>query len=108
MSDQYNLERFVAAQAGSYRMALAEIRRGAKRGHWMWWIFPQIAGLGGSLTASFYAISSLDEAQAYPARPWTTLFGLVLFGAMPPGLSTWVGAPIIVGKGCTSYGESTG
>ena len=48
MDDPHNLERFVAAQAGSYDVALAEIRRGAKRSHWMWFIFPQIAGLGRS------------------------------------------------------------
>ncbi len=69
MSDRYNLERFVAAQADSYETALAEIKRGAKRTHWMWYIFPQIAGLGSSPTARFYAICSLDEAQAYLAHP---------------------------------------
>lgn len=69
MTDQYNLERFVAAQANSYERALLEIRRGAKRTHWMWFIFPQIAGLGTSSTARLYAITSLAEAQAYLAHP---------------------------------------
>ncbi|GAC1588720.1 MAG: DUF1810 domain-containing protein [Sphingomicrobium sp.] len=69
MTDHYNLERFVAAQTNSYETALLEIKRGAKRTHWMWFIFPQIAGLGGSATAQFYAISSIAEAQAYLAHP---------------------------------------
>ena len=69
MTDQYNLERFVAAQANSYERAFLEIKGGAKRTHWMWFIFPQIAGLGSSTTAQFYAISSIAEAQAYLAHP---------------------------------------
>ncbi|MFS0772613.1 DUF1810 domain-containing protein [Sphingomonas sp. 1P08PE] len=64
-----DLSRFVRAQAGSYDGALAELRRGAKRQHWMWWIFPQIAGLGRSDTARHYAIASGDEARAYLAHP---------------------------------------
>lgn len=67
--DTYLLERFIAAQANSYETALAEIRRGAKRSHWMWFIFPQIAGLGSSAMAQRYAIASLDEAQAYLDHP---------------------------------------
>lgn len=69
MTDPYDLDRFVAAQAGSYQTALGEIRRGAKRSHWMWYIFPQIAGLGRSDMARRYAIRSLDEAEAYLAHP---------------------------------------
>jgi uncharacterized protein (DUF1810 family) len=69
MSDPYDLGRFVAAQADSYATALAEVRRGAKRSHWMWFIFPQIAGLGSSAMARHYAIRSLDEARAYLAHP---------------------------------------
>jgi uncharacterized protein (DUF1810 family) len=65
MSDPYDLPRFVAAQADLYPTALAEIRRGAKRSHWMWFIFPQIAGLGMSAMAQRYAIGSLGEARAY-------------------------------------------
>ena len=63
------LDRFIAAQASVYATALAEIRRGAKRSHWMWFIFPQIAGLGTSRTAQYYAISSLAEARAYLEHP---------------------------------------
>ena len=69
--DPYELERFVGAQdqAATYASALAELRAGAKRGHWMWFVFPQIAGLGSSPTARRYAIGSLDEARAYVAHP---------------------------------------
>ncbi|MDF0488988.1 DUF1810 domain-containing protein [Sphingomonas sp. H39-1-10] len=69
MSDPFDLERFLEAQADSYATALAEVRRGAKRSHWMWFIFPQIAGLGSSAMARRYAIQSLDEARAYLAHP---------------------------------------
>jgi uncharacterized protein (DUF1810 family) len=69
MTDPYDLQRFVSAQAGVYDSALAELRRGAKRSHWMWFIFPQIAGLGRSAMAQRYAIGSLDEARAYLAHP---------------------------------------
>lgn len=65
MTDPYDLDRFVAAQAESYETALREIRQGAKRSHWMWYIFPQIAGLGRSHMAKRYAIHSLNEARAY-------------------------------------------
>jgi uncharacterized protein (DUF1810 family) len=64
-----DLERFVAAQDGVYAQALAELRRGAKRSHWMWFIFPQIAGLGQSAMARTYAIASADEARGYLAHP---------------------------------------
>lgn len=64
-----SLERFVEAQAPVYATALGEIRRGAKRTHWMWFIFPQLAGLGRSETARFFGIRSLDEARAYLAHP---------------------------------------
>ncbi|ODP38916.1 MULTISPECIES: DUF1810 domain-containing protein [Sphingomonas] len=69
MTIAFPLERFVEAQAQSYDGALAEIRRGAKRSHWMWFIFPQLAGLGHSEMAKFYGMSSLDEAQAYLKHP---------------------------------------
>ena len=69
MSDPFDLDRFVAAQAGSYQTALSEIRRGAKRSHWMWYVFPQVAGLGRSDMARQFAIRSLDEARAYLAHP---------------------------------------
>ena len=64
-----SLQRFVEAQDGVYPHALAELKAGRKRGHWMWFVFPQIAGLGSSPTAQRYAISSLDEARAYLAHP---------------------------------------
>ena len=69
MADPYNLARFVEAQRGTYETALAELRAGQKRSHWMWFIFPQIAGLGSSSMAQHYAISSIEEAQAYLADP---------------------------------------
>jgi uncharacterized protein (DUF1810 family) len=66
-----DLERFVAAQdeLGTYDRALAELRRGNKTGHWMWFIFPQIAGLGLSAMSQRYAIGSLAQARAYLAHP---------------------------------------
>ena len=67
--DPFNLDRFVQAQERSYDQALAELRRGRKTGHWIWFIFPQIAGLGLSQTSRFYAISSLEEARAYLDDP---------------------------------------
>ena len=70
MSDSFGLARFVDAQdGGTYDSALAEVRAGAKRGHWMWFVFPQLTGLGRSPTAQHYAISGLPEAQAYLAHP---------------------------------------
>ncbi|MBO9380504.1 DUF1810 family protein [Sphingomonas histidinilytica] len=69
MEQRFDLDRFVSAQEASYEAALAEIRRGRKRSHWMWFIFPQLAGLGRSTTAQHYAIASLDEARAYLAHP---------------------------------------
>jgi uncharacterized protein (DUF1810 family) len=70
-SDPYDLERFVAAQnaGGTYDHATAELRQGQKTSHWMWFVFPQIAGLGHSPTSRMYAISSLAEARAYLAHP---------------------------------------
>jgi uncharacterized protein (DUF1810 family) len=68
-SDPYDLNRFLTAQARNYDVALAEIRTGAKRSHWMWYVFPQLAGLGSSPTAQRFAISTLDEAGAYLSHP---------------------------------------
>ena len=68
MSD-HALARFVAAQEGVYPQALAELRAGIKRTHWMWFVFPQLAGLGSSAMAQRYAIGSLAEARAYLAHP---------------------------------------
>lgn len=69
MTENYDLSRFHKAQEHSYGTALAEIRSGCKQSHWIWYIFPQIAGLGYSSTAQYYALSSLDEARAYMADP---------------------------------------
>jgi uncharacterized protein (DUF1810 family) len=70
-SDPYDLERFRTAQDahGTYDDALAELRAGRKRSHWMWFVFPQVAGLGRSSTAVYFAISSLEEARAYVGDP---------------------------------------
>jgi uncharacterized protein (DUF1810 family) len=65
----YDLERFVEAQRGVYADVLRELRGGRKTGHWIWFVFPQVAGLGRSETARYYAIGSLDEARAYLAHP---------------------------------------
>jgi uncharacterized protein (DUF1810 family) len=67
--DPFNLARFVSAQAQTYEHALAELRDGRKRSHWMWFVFPQVAGLGHSSLAQHYGISSLAEARAYLAHP---------------------------------------
>lgn len=67
-SAPYDLERFTAAQRDTYEHATAELRRGRKSSHWMWFVFPQIAGLGYSETSRRYAISSLAEARAYLAH----------------------------------------
>ena len=67
--DPYNLQRFIDAQRGLYAQAQAELAAGRKTGHWMWFIFPQIKGLGHSAMAQKYAISSLGEAKAYLDHP---------------------------------------
>jgi len=68
-SDPHDLNRFVQAQADDYAQALSEIGAGRKRSHWMWYIFPQVAGLGSSTMSVRYSIKSLDEARAYLAHP---------------------------------------
>ncbi|MGE0232737.1 MAG: DUF1810 domain-containing protein [Flavobacteriaceae bacterium] len=67
--DPYDLQRFVKAQAPVHAAAMAQLRAGRKTGHWMWFVFPQLRGLGRSEAASFYGIGSLDEARAYLAHP---------------------------------------
>jgi uncharacterized protein (DUF1810 family) len=69
VSDPYNLQRFVDAQRDTFETALAELRAGRKQTHWMWFIFPQLANLGSSSTARYYAISSVAEARAYLEHP---------------------------------------
>jgi uncharacterized protein (DUF1810 family) len=68
-SDPFNLERFVAAQGPVLNTVLAELAAGRKQSHWMWFIFPQLRGLGHSSMAQFYGIASLDEGRAYLAHP---------------------------------------
>jgi uncharacterized protein (DUF1810 family) len=68
-ADPYNLQRFLEAQQEDYEDVCAELRAGRKRTHWMWYIFPQIKGLGRSAAADWFAISSLEEAQAYLQHP---------------------------------------
>ena len=65
----FDLERFVLAQDREYKTVVAELQRGQKASHWIWFIFPQIAGLGRSATSRHFAIESLDEARAYLAHP---------------------------------------
>jgi uncharacterized protein (DUF1810 family) len=69
VGEPYNLERFLDAQNGVYEQALAELCAGSKQSHWMWFIFPQLRGLGLSSTAQFYGIVSLGEARAYLNHP---------------------------------------
>ena len=69
MSDSFDLQRFVDAQASIYRQVVEELSRGRKQTHWMWFIFPQISGLGHSVTSQTFALSSLAEAAAYLAHP---------------------------------------
>lgn len=69
MDDPYDLQRFVDAQEPVLARVLAELRAGRKQSHWMWFVFPQVSGLGGSAMAVRYAISSLAEAAAYAAHP---------------------------------------
>ena len=69
MSDLYNLQRFLDAQEGTFETALAELKGGSKQSHWMWFIFPQLAGLGHSPTARYFGIALLDEARAYLEHP---------------------------------------
>jgi uncharacterized protein (DUF1810 family) len=86
--DPFDLGRFVSAQANTYERALAELRDNRKTSHWMWFVFPQLAGLGHSSTARHYAITGLPEARAYLAHP---VLGLRLrecadiVAAAPPG-----------------------
>lgn len=68
-SDTYDLGRFIEAQQGCYEQALREIRAGEKRSHWMWFVFPQVYGLGFTPTSKRYAIRSLEEAKAYLVHP---------------------------------------
>jgi uncharacterized protein (DUF1810 family) len=68
-ADPFDLARFVSAQAGGFEAAIAELRAGRKRTHWMWFVFPQLRGLGRSPTAQHYGLSCLGEAKGYVAHP---------------------------------------
>ena len=69
MQDPFDLERFVSAQADAYPQVLAELRAGSKRSHWIWFIFPQMKGLGHSSQSEYYGIGSIEEAAAYVRHP---------------------------------------
>ena len=69
MEDPFDLDRFVSAQAAMYPQVLAELQAGEKRSHWIWFIFPQMKGLGHSSMSEFYGIGSLEEARAYLRHP---------------------------------------
>ncbi|QZZ37449.1 DUF1810 domain-containing protein [Nitratireductor kimnyeongensis] len=69
MRDPFNLQRFTEAQEGVFETALRELRSGRKQTHWMWFVFPQLRGLGRSRNATYYGISSLEEARAYLKHP---------------------------------------
>ena len=69
LDDPFDLERYVRAQASTYEQALAEIRGGRKRSHWMWFVFPQFDGLGASAASKHYAVKTVAEARAYLAHP---------------------------------------
>ncbi|MEJ8630794.1 DUF1810 domain-containing protein [Sphingomonas sp. I4] len=88
------LARFVEAQTSTYSNAIAELRRGRKQSHWMWFLFPQIAGLGRSPTAQFYAIRDAAEARAYLAHP---LLGPRLHDALDAAMAAPGSAEAIFG-----------
>jgi len=69
MDDPYNLQRFVDAQQHVFASVIAELRQGSKRGHWMWFVFPQLKGLGRTAQSNFFGISSVQEAAAYLQHP---------------------------------------
>jgi uncharacterized protein (DUF1810 family) len=95
--DSFDLERFVTAQAPVFETVLAELRAGRKRSHWMWFVFPQLRGLGQSATARFYGIASIDEARAYLAHPVLgprlDLCTTIVLGSEGPSLHAIFGSP---------------
>lgn len=96
-ADPFGLERFVTAQTPVFDTALAELKADRKRGHWMWFIFPQLRGLGHSSMARFYGIGSLDEAQAYLAHsllgPRLTLCTEAVLASSATSLRELFGSP---------------
>jgi uncharacterized protein (DUF1810 family) len=97
VNDPFNLDRFVTAQAPIFATALGELTAGRKRSHWMWFVFPQLRGLGGSLNATFFGIGSLAEAQAYLAHqvlgPRLVLCTQTVLGARERSLHAIFGSP---------------
>jgi uncharacterized protein (DUF1810 family) len=95
--DSFDLERFVTAQAPVFETVLAELRAGRKRSHWMWFVFPQLRGLGQSATARFYSIASIEEARAYLAHPVLgprlDLCTTIVLGSEGPSLHAIFGSP---------------
>lgn len=89
-ADPFDLGRFLSAQERTQAQALAELRRGRKESHWMWFVFPQLAGLGRSETARHYAIRSLAEARAYLAHP---VLGNRLREAVAAAMGSGVASP---------------
>ena len=77
MSDPFDLQRFIDAQQGVYETALGELRAASKQSHWMWFIFPQLRGLGRSPTAEYFGIASAEEAAAYLGHPLLIRLGLI-------------------------------
>ena len=94
-SDPFDLERFVQAQQGVYDTALQELRAGRKRSHWIWFIFPQVAGLGMSATSRRYSLTGLEEARVYLAHP---LLGPRLREAVTALLDQRAGASAVLGE----------
>jgi uncharacterized protein (DUF1810 family) len=97
MADPFDLQRFVDAQAGVIDHAMAELKAGRKQSHWMWFVFPQLKGLGRSPTALHYGIASLEEARAYLAHPVLgprlEAAAQAALGADAPSLHALFGAP---------------
>ena len=94
--DPHDLARFVRAQAGCFDTALAELRAGRKRTHWMWFVFPQLRGLGRSETSRFYGIDGLEEAAAYLGHPLLGPRLRAAFGALlaSPGSAEAILGPV--------------
>ena len=99
-NDPYGLSRFIEAQEGHYASALEELQAGAKQSHWMWFIFPQVAGLGSSSMARRYAIRSRREAEAYLAHPLLgprlTACAQALFGVQGRAAEQIMGFPDVL------------
>ena len=95
--DSFDLERFVTAQVPVFETVLAELREGRKQSHWMWFVFPQLRGLGQSETARFYGIASIEEACAYLAHPLLgprlDLCTRIVLGSEGPSLQAIFGSP---------------